>query len=134
MSNPMTRMEGMGFEPILPETAKRHDQRQRRSLRAGQTARRRPDGRRTGGQPGARPDGPAGTRPHLESHAKPALRSLPMRPFTFHPGPRLIAGEARQTGCRRCSRMAPACSSPTQDVRALGLADACCAALEPGGR
>ena len=57
-----------------------------------------------------------------------------MRPFTFHPGPRLISGDGSAV---RLAELMPegACLFVTdRDVLRLGLTDACRSALEEGGR
>ena len=84
-------------DPLVVDAAARGgaaaDQFQRRPLFADPAARRGPADRRTGAKPGAGADGPAGTRPDLEPRRLTPLGSAPMRPFTFHPGPRLISGD-----------------------------------------
>ena len=57
-----------------------------------------------------------------------------MRPFTFHPGPRLISGDA---SAGQLAELMPegACLFVTdKDVLRLGLTDACRSALEESGR
>ena len=118
----------------LPEAAQRLIDCQRRPLFAGPAARRRAADRRAGAKPGARADGPARARLHLEPRRLTALGSRIMRPFTFNPGPRLISGDG---SARRLADLLPAgpCLFVTdRDVLALGLTDACRAALEESGR
>ena len=57
-----------------------------------------------------------------------------MRPFTFHPGPRLIAGEDLHEGLPGLLPEGPSLFVTDTGVRSLGLAAAYCAALEESGR
>jgi len=57
-----------------------------------------------------------------------------MRPFTFHPGPRLIAGEALHERLPELLPEGPCLFVTDAGVRGLGLADPFCAALEQSGR
>ncbi len=57
-----------------------------------------------------------------------------MRPFTFHPGPRLIAGEALHERLPDLLPEGPCLFVTDEGVRGLGLADPFCAALEQSGR
>ena len=57
-----------------------------------------------------------------------------MRPFTFHPGPTLISGDGSAMRLTDVLPMGPCLFVTDKDVRALGLTDACRAALEEGGR
>jgi alcohol dehydrogenase len=56
-----------------------------------------------------------------------------MRPFDFHPGPRLIAGESLHRRLPELLPEGPCLFVTDQGVRGLGLADAYCAALEEAG-
>jgi alcohol dehydrogenase len=57
-----------------------------------------------------------------------------MRPFTFHPGPRLVAGEALHERLGELLPQGPCLFVTDEGVRALGLADPFCNALEDSGR
>jgi alcohol dehydrogenase class IV len=57
-----------------------------------------------------------------------------MRPFTFHPGPRLIAGEGLHERLPELLPEGPCLFVTDAGVRGLGLADAYCDALEGSGR
>jgi alcohol dehydrogenase class IV len=57
-----------------------------------------------------------------------------MRPFTFHPGPRLIAGQHLHERLAALLPDGPCLFVTDAGVRALGLADAFCGALEQTGR
>ena len=57
-----------------------------------------------------------------------------MRPFTFHPGPRLIAGEGLHERLPGLLPKGPCLFVTDAGVRGLGLADPYCAALEKSGR
>jgi alcohol dehydrogenase class IV len=57
-----------------------------------------------------------------------------MRPFTFHPGPRLIAGEALHDRLPQLLPEGPCLFVTDQGVRGLGLADPYCQAMEESGR
>ena len=57
-----------------------------------------------------------------------------MRPFIFHPGPRLIAGEALHGRLPDLLPDGPCLFVTDEGVRGLGLADAFCQALEESGR
>ena len=57
-----------------------------------------------------------------------------MRPFTFHPGPRLIAGESLHTRLPELLPQGPCLLVTDEGVRGLGLADPFCQALEESGR
>jgi alcohol dehydrogenase class IV len=57
-----------------------------------------------------------------------------MRPFTFHPGPRLIAGEALHEKLPALLPDGPCLFVTDTGVRGLGLADPFCEALEQSGR
>jgi alcohol dehydrogenase class IV len=57
-----------------------------------------------------------------------------MRPFTFHPGPRLIAGEGLHERLPELLPEGPCLFVTDTGVRGLGLADPYCAALEESGR
>ncbi len=57
-----------------------------------------------------------------------------MRPFTFHPGPRLIAGQDLHARLPELLPEGPCLFVTDAGVRSLGLADAYCAALEESGR
>lgn len=57
-----------------------------------------------------------------------------MRPFTFHPGPRLIAGEGLHERLPELLPEGPCLFVTDVGVRGLGLADAYCDALEGSGR
>ncbi len=57
-----------------------------------------------------------------------------MRPFTFHPGPRLIAGEALHERLPALLPQGPCLFVTDEGVRGLGLADPFCQALEESGR
>ena len=75
------------------------DRGQRRALRSNQAHRRRRCHGGTRRQPCARADGSARARPWWESRLTDAsLRS--MRSFTFHPGPRLMAGAGKSEAIR----------------------------------
>jgi alcohol dehydrogenase class IV len=57
-----------------------------------------------------------------------------MRPFTFNPGPTLISGDGAATRLADRLPAGPCLFVTDKDVLALGLTDACRAALEEGGR
>ena len=57
-----------------------------------------------------------------------------MRPFTFHPGPRLIAGEALHDRLAELLPDGPCLLVTDPGVRGLGLADPFCRALSESGR
>jgi alcohol dehydrogenase class IV len=57
-----------------------------------------------------------------------------MRPFTFHPGPRLIAGESLHERLPALLPEGPCLFVTDQGVRGLGLANPFCEALEENGR
>lgn len=57
-----------------------------------------------------------------------------MRPFTFHPGPRLIAGQDLHERLPDLLPDGPCLFVTDAGVRGLGLADAFCGALEESGR
>ena len=57
-----------------------------------------------------------------------------MRPFTFHPGPRLLSGEGCAAALADQLPTGPCLFVTDRDVVAFGLTDACRAALEGGGR
>jgi len=57
-----------------------------------------------------------------------------MRPFTFNPGPRLISGDGSAAQLASLLPQGPCLFVTDKDVLALGLTDACRAALEEGGR
>jgi alcohol dehydrogenase class IV len=57
-----------------------------------------------------------------------------MRPFTFHPGPRLISGNGSATKLAELLPEGPCLFVTDKDVLRLGLTDACRAALEQSGR
>jgi len=57
-----------------------------------------------------------------------------MRPFTFHPGPRLIAGESLHERLPELLPEGPCLFVTDAGVRGLGLADPFCAALKQSGR
>ena len=57
-----------------------------------------------------------------------------MRPFTFHPGPRLIAGEALHERLPDLLPDGPCLFVTDEGVRGLRLADPFCQALEESGR
>jgi alcohol dehydrogenase class IV len=57
-----------------------------------------------------------------------------MRPFIFHPGPRIAAGEALHERLTDLLPEGPCLFVTDQGVRSLGLADAFCGALEESGR
>lgn len=57
-----------------------------------------------------------------------------MRPFTFHPGPRLIAGPALHERLPELLPNGPCLFVTDEGVRGLGLAEAYCQALEEAGR
>jgi alcohol dehydrogenase class IV len=57
-----------------------------------------------------------------------------MRPFTFHPGPRLIAGEALHDRLAELLPEGPCLLVTDAGVRGLGLADPFCRALDEAGR
>ena len=57
-----------------------------------------------------------------------------MRPFTFHPGPRLIAGHGLHERLTELLPDGPCLFVTDAGVRGLGLANAFCAALEESGR
>ena len=57
-----------------------------------------------------------------------------MRPFTFHPGPRLAAGQALHERLPELLPEGPCLFVTDAGVRSLGLADAYCSALEDSGR
>lgn len=57
-----------------------------------------------------------------------------MRPFTFHPGPRLISGDGSATQLAALLPDGPCLFVTDQDVLRLGLTDECRAALEENGR
>jgi alcohol dehydrogenase class IV len=56
-----------------------------------------------------------------------------MRPFTFHPGPRLIAGEALHNRLAELLPEGPCLLVTDAGVRGLGLADPFCQALDEAG-
>jgi len=56
-----------------------------------------------------------------------------MRPFTFNPGPRLISGDGSAAQLANLLPEGPCLFVTDKDVLALGLTDACRAALEDGG-
>jgi alcohol dehydrogenase class IV len=56
-----------------------------------------------------------------------------MRPFTFHPGPRLIAGEALHNRLAELLPEGPCLLVTDAGVRGLGLADPFCQALDDAG-
>ncbi|MDP9424265.1 MAG: iron-containing alcohol dehydrogenase [Pseudomonadota bacterium] len=56
-----------------------------------------------------------------------------MRPFTFHPGPRLISGDGSATQLAELLPDGPCLFVTDRDVLRLGLTDACRASLEAGG-
>jgi alcohol dehydrogenase class IV len=57
-----------------------------------------------------------------------------MRPFTFHPGPRIAAGETLHARLPELLPDGPCLFVTDAGVRGLGLADAFCQALEESGR
>jgi len=57
-----------------------------------------------------------------------------MRPFTFNPGPKLISGDGAAVQLADVLPDGPCLLVTDKDVLALGLTDACRAALEEGGR
>ena len=57
-----------------------------------------------------------------------------MRPFTFHPGPRLAAGQGLHERLAELLPPGPCLFVTDEGVRGLGLADAFCSALEESGR
>jgi alcohol dehydrogenase len=57
-----------------------------------------------------------------------------MRPFTFHPGPRLISGEGSAGQLAELLPEGPCLFVTDKDVLRLGLTDSCRNALEAGGR
>ena len=57
-----------------------------------------------------------------------------MRPFTFHPGPRLISGDGCAVRLADVMPAGPCLFVTDKDVLRLGLTDACRTALEEGGR
>lgn len=57
-----------------------------------------------------------------------------MRPFSFHPGPRLLAGEGLHQRLPELLPEGPCLLVTDQGVRGLGLADPFCAALDDSGR
>lgn len=57
-----------------------------------------------------------------------------MRPFTFHPGPRLIAGAGEAGSLADRLPDGPCLFVTDRQILGLGLADACRAALEAGGK
>jgi alcohol dehydrogenase class IV len=57
-----------------------------------------------------------------------------MRPFTFNPGPRLISGGGSAMQLADALPGGPCLFVTDKDVLALGLTDACRAAIEEGGR
>ncbi len=57
-----------------------------------------------------------------------------MRPFVFHPGPRLISGDGSASQLAELLPAGPCLFVTDQDVVRLGLTDSCRAALEEGGR
>jgi len=57
-----------------------------------------------------------------------------MRPFTFNPGPRLISGDGSATQLANLMPDGPCLFVTDKEVLALGLTDACRAALEESGR
>ena len=57
-----------------------------------------------------------------------------MRPFTFHPGPRLISGDGSAVQLAELMPEGPCLFVTDKDVLRLGLTDACQEALESAGR
>ncbi len=57
-----------------------------------------------------------------------------MRPYTFHPGPRLVSGDGSAARLAEQLPNGPCLFVTDRDVTALGLTDACRDALEAGGR
>ena len=57
-----------------------------------------------------------------------------MRPFTFHPGPRLISGDGSAVQLAELMPEGPCLFVTDKDVLRLGLTDACHEALESSGR
>jgi alcohol dehydrogenase class IV len=57
-----------------------------------------------------------------------------MRPFTFHPGPRLLAGRCLHERLPEILPEGPCLFVTDSGVRGLGLADSFCSALEDSGR
>ena len=57
-----------------------------------------------------------------------------MRPFTFHPGPRLISGDGSAVQLAELMPEGPCLFVTDKDVLRLGLTDACHEALESAGR
>ena len=57
-----------------------------------------------------------------------------MRPFTFHPGPRLISGDGCAVRLADVMPAGPCLFVTDKDVLRLGLTDACRTALEEGAR
>ena len=57
-----------------------------------------------------------------------------MRPFVFHPGPRLISGDGSASQLAELLPGGPCLFVTDHDVLRLGLTDACRAALEQAGR
>ena len=57
-----------------------------------------------------------------------------MRPFTFHPGPRLISGDGSAAQLAELLPDGPCLFVTDKDVLRLGLTDACREALEAAGR
>jgi alcohol dehydrogenase class IV len=57
-----------------------------------------------------------------------------MRPFTFHPGPRLISGDGSAAELAKLFPAGPCLFVTDKDVLGLGLTDACRASLEESGR
>src|SRR5512139_3499209 len=57
-----------------------------------------------------------------------------MRPFTFHPGPRLISGDGSAAELAGLFPAGPCLFVTDRDVLRLGLTDACRTSLEESGR
>jgi alcohol dehydrogenase class IV len=57
-----------------------------------------------------------------------------MRPFTFHPGPRLISGDGSAAELAELFPAGPCLFVTDKDVLGLGLTDVCRASLEESGR
>ena len=57
-----------------------------------------------------------------------------MRPFSFHPGPRLISGDGSAAQLSELLPDGPCLFVTDKDVLRLGLTDSCRAALEEAGR
>src|SRR6185503_11854582 len=111
------RPHGCGDPPGLRAET---DQRQLRLVRSREAARRRRVGHRRTAEPGARAHGPA----RAWTRRAERLTRPQMRPFTFNPGPRLLAGPGQaQTLAQKLP--AGACLFVTDaELIRLGLTDA----------